>query len=116
MNGYVLQRISVRLLVRRAKLGFASQGQVLTPDVLARYRVPRVASSTLTPTAKRTQGGDGPQCASVKGLSPFRNGPWWVPTCWASRKALSEGPTARAPANTSGSTSRARQPGTVGNS
>ena len=62
------------LLVRRAKLGFASQGQVLTPEVLARYRVLRVASLKVTTTAKRTQGGDGPQCASVKGLSPVMNG------------------------------------------
>ena len=65
--------IAVRLLVRRAKLGFVSQGQVLTPEVLARYRVPRVASLKVTTTAKRTQGGDGPQCVSVKGLSPVMN-------------------------------------------
>ena len=63
----------VRLLVRRAKLGFASQGQVLTPEALARHRVPRVASEAVTSTAKRTQGGDGPQRASVKGLSPVMN-------------------------------------------
>src|SRR4029453_2044298 len=31
------------MLVHRAKLGFTSQGQVLTPEVLARHRVPRVA-------------------------------------------------------------------------
>ena len=67
-------QVSVPLLVRRAKLGFASQGQVLTPEVLARHRVPRVASLKVTTTAKRTQGGDGPQCASVKGLSPVMNG------------------------------------------
>jgi len=66
--------ISVPLLVRRAKLGFASQGRVLTPEVLARYRVPRVASVKVTTPTKRTQGGDGPQCASVKGLSPVMNG------------------------------------------
>ena len=65
--------ITVPLLVRRAKLGFVSQGQVLTPEVLARYRVPRVASLKVTTTAKRTQGGDGPQCVSVKGLSPVMN-------------------------------------------
>jgi len=69
----VLHCISVRLLVRRAKLGFASQGQVLTPEVLARRRVPRVAPLKVTTTAKRTQEGDGPQCASVKGLSPVMN-------------------------------------------
>jgi len=63
----------VPMLVRRAKLGFVSQGQVLTPEVLARYRVPRVASLKVTTTAKRTQGGDGPQCVSVKGLSPVMN-------------------------------------------
>jgi hypothetical protein len=62
------------LLVRRAKLGFASQGQVLTPEVLARHRVPRVASWKVTTTTKRTQEGDGPQCVSVKGLSPVMNG------------------------------------------
>jgi hypothetical protein len=54
-------------LVRRAKLGFASQGQVLTPEALARHRVPRVAPASVTATAKRTQGVHGPQCASVKG-------------------------------------------------
>jgi hypothetical protein len=64
-----LPLISVPVLVRRAKLGFASQGQVLTPEALARHRVPSVASETVTSTAKRTQGGDGPQRASVKGLS-----------------------------------------------
>ena len=65
-----LPLISVPMLVRRAKLGFASQGQVLTPEALARHRVPSVASEAVTSTAKRTQGGDGPQRASVKGLSP----------------------------------------------
>jgi hypothetical protein len=57
-------------LVRRAKLGFASQGEVLTPEALARRRVLSVASSAVTLAAKRTQGVHGPQCASVKGLSP----------------------------------------------
>jgi len=71
---FSLAGISVPLLVRRAKLGFASQGRVLTPEVLARYRVPRVASVKVTTPTKRTQGGDGPQCASVKGLSPVMNG------------------------------------------
>ena len=55
--------------VRRAKLGVASQGQSLTPEALARHRVPRVASASVTALAKRTQGVHGPQCASVKGLS-----------------------------------------------
>jgi hypothetical protein len=58
--------------VRRAKLGFVSRRQVPAPEVLARHRVPRVASLSVTPTTKRTQGGDGPQCASVKGWSPVR--------------------------------------------
>src|SRR5215470_7823261 len=57
-------------LVRRAKLGFARQGEYLTPEALARHRVPRVASSSVTLTAKRTQGVHGRQCASVKGWSP----------------------------------------------
>src|SRR5215813_8690182 len=56
--------------VRRAKLGVAGQGQSLTPEALARYRVPRVALVSVTAPAKRTQGVHGPQCASVKGLSP----------------------------------------------
>jgi hypothetical protein len=60
----------LNLLVRRAKLGFVSRRQVPAPEVLARHRVPSVASLSVTPVAKRTQGGDGPQCESVKGLSP----------------------------------------------
>jgi hypothetical protein len=56
--------------VRRAKLGVASRGQVPAPEALARYRVPSVASLSVTPAAKRTQGVHGPQCESVKGLSP----------------------------------------------
>jgi hypothetical protein len=60
----------VHLLVRRAKLGFVSRRQVPAPEALARHRVPSVASLSVTPAAKRTQGGDGPQCESVKGLSP----------------------------------------------
>src|SRR2546428_12996693 len=59
--------------------------------------------------------GDGPQCASVKGLSPVMNGSLWVPTCLASRKATSEGPTAMAPANPSGSKTGARHHGKAGN-
>jgi len=70
----MLMVCQLQLLVRRAKLGFASQGQVLTPEVLARHRVPRVASWKVTTTTKRTQEGDGPQCVSVKGLSPVMNG------------------------------------------
>ena len=64
------QRLAVHLLVRRAKLGFVSRRQVPAPEALARHRVPSVASLSVTPAAKRTQGGDGPQCESVKGLSP----------------------------------------------
>ena len=70
LNRYAVQHIFVPLLVRRAKLGFASQGQVLTPEALARHRVPSVASEAVMSPAKRTQGGDGPQRARVKGLSP----------------------------------------------
>lgn len=73
-RGHALTAKISPFLVRRAKLGFASQGQVLTPEALARHRVPRVASWKVTTTAKRTQEGDGPQCASVKGLSPVMNG------------------------------------------
>jgi hypothetical protein len=64
------QIVSVRLPVRRVKLGFVSRRQVPAPEVLARHRVPSVASLSVTPVAKRTQGGDGPQRESVKGLSP----------------------------------------------
>ena len=57
--------------MRGAKLGSDSRGKALDPEVLARQRVPSVASLSVTAEAKRTQGGDGPQCASVKGLSPL---------------------------------------------
>ena len=63
-------RICVPLLVRRAKLGYVSRRQISAPEAVARHRVPRVASASVTAAAKRTQGGDGPQCVSVKGLSP----------------------------------------------
>jgi hypothetical protein len=56
--------------VRRAKLGVVSRGQVPAPEALARHRVPSVASLPVTSAAKRTQGVYGPQCESVKGLSP----------------------------------------------
>ena len=39
------------------------------PEALARRRVPSVAPVSVTAPVKRTQGDDGPQCASVKGLS-----------------------------------------------
>ena len=79
-------------IVRRAKLGFASQGEIPTPEALARQRVPSVASQTVTSTAKRTQGGDGPQRASVKGLSPRYGREMWAPTSLARRKAISMEP------------------------
>ena len=66
-------QLFVPLLVRRAKLGFVSRRQVPAPEALARHRVPSVASLSVTPAAKRTQGGGGPQCESVKGLSPVMN-------------------------------------------
>jgi len=56
-------------LVRRAKLGFTSQGKNLVLEALARHQVPSVALLA-TRTVKRTQGDDGLQCESVKGLSP----------------------------------------------
>jgi hypothetical protein len=73
--------ISVPLLVRRAKLGLVSRGEVPAPEALARHRIPSVAWPKVTTAAKRTQGVDGPQCVSVKGLSPVMNGELRVPTC-----------------------------------
>jgi hypothetical protein len=58
---------NVELLVRRAKLGSVSWGEVPAAEALARRRVLRVASSKVTTAAKRIQGGDGPQCVGVKG-------------------------------------------------
>ena len=87
-----LSQFFVRLLVRRAKLDFVSRRQVPVPEALARHRVPSVASLPVTSTAKRTQGGDGPQCESVKGLSPVMNVKSWVPTPLAMRKATSTEP------------------------
>jgi hypothetical protein len=106
----------VPLLERRAKLGLASRGQIPAPEALARHRIPSVAWPKVTTVMKRTQGADGPQCASVKGLSPVMNGELWVPTWLATWKALSEGPTAKAPANPPGSKTVARQQGRTGNS
>ncbi len=63
-------KLYVPLLERRAKLGYVSRRQIPALEALARHRVPSVASAPVTSSAKRTQGGDGPQCASVKGLSP----------------------------------------------
>ena len=62
--------VLVQKLVRRAKLGSASRGKKPAPKALVRHRVPSVASAVVTLTAKRTQGDDGLQCESVKGLSP----------------------------------------------
>ena len=84
--------IFVRLLVRRAKLGFASRRQVPTPEALARHRVPRGALGAVTPPAKRTQGGDGPQRVSAQGMSPVMDVQAWVPTRLAKRKATAKAP------------------------
>ena len=53
--------------VRRAKLGFVCGVKVPILEALAGRQVLSVASATATAWAKRTQGGDGPQCESVKG-------------------------------------------------
>src|SRR5262249_23244168 len=79
-------------IVRRAKLGVVSQGKNLAPEALAGHRVPRVAASSVTLAAKRTQGGDGLQCCSVKGLSPVMDTQLWMPTWLCSRKAISREP------------------------
>jgi hypothetical protein len=63
----------VPLLVRRAKLGFVYGVQVPILEALAKHQVLSVASASATRSAKRTQGGDGPQCESVKGFSPDMN-------------------------------------------
>src|SRR5262245_13644247 len=60
-------RVYGPVLERRAKLGCVSRGQNPASEALARHRVPSVASAKVTTSTKRTQGGDGPQCASVKG-------------------------------------------------
>jgi hypothetical protein len=60
-------RVYVPMLERRAKLGSVSRREIPAPKALARHRVLSVASAKVTTSAKRTQGGDGPQCASVKG-------------------------------------------------
>jgi|GEM_PF-4551025 len=69
----LLRQNLVPLLVRRAKLGSASRGKKPAPKALVRHRIPSVALAVVTLTAKRTQGDDGPQCESVKGLSPDMN-------------------------------------------
>jgi len=56
--------------VRRAKLDSANQGENLVMEALARHQIPSVALFSLPITVKRTQGDDGPQCESMKGLSP----------------------------------------------
>ena len=63
----------VPLLVRRAKLGSTNRRRNPAPKALVRHRVLSVASASVTMTAKRTQGDDGPQCESVKGLSLVMN-------------------------------------------
>ncbi len=62
--------VLVPLFERRAKLDYVSRRQMPAPEAVARHRVPSVAPASVTPSVKRTQGGDGPQCVSVKGLSP----------------------------------------------
>ena len=57
----------INFAVRRAKLGFVCGVKVPILEALARRQVLSVASATATAWAKRTQGGDGPQCESVKG-------------------------------------------------
>ena len=90
----LVQLLFIRIpnIVRRAKLGVVSQGKNLAPEALAGHRVPSVASSSVTLAAKRTQGGDGLQCASVKGLSPVMDTQLWMPTWLCSRKAISREP------------------------
>ncbi len=56
-------------LVRRAKLGFVDGVKVPILEALARHQELSVALVSVTKPAKRTQGGDGPQCESVKGMS-----------------------------------------------
>jgi hypothetical protein len=63
----------VPLLVRRAKLGSTRWRRNPAPKALVRHRVLSVASASATMTAKRTQGDDGLQCESVKGLSLVMN-------------------------------------------
>ncbi|WP_181357410.1 hypothetical protein [Stenomitos frigidus] len=75
--------------MRRAKLGFVYGVQVPILEALAKHQVLSVASVSATRTAKRTQGGDGPQCESVKGFSPDMNVKLWMPTPCAARKAIS---------------------------
>ena len=109
-------RIYVPLLERRAKLGCVSRGQNPASEALARHRVPSVASAKVTTSTKRTQGGDGPQCASVKGLSPVMYEQLWVPTCSTSGKATSRASIATTLANPPGSEPVARHHGRAGNS
>ena len=56
--------------MRRAKLGFVCGVQVPILEALARHQVLSVALASVTMSVKRAQGSDGPQCESVKGLSP----------------------------------------------
>ena len=90
--GHALHRARIPNIVRRAKLGVVSRGKDPAPEALARHRVPRVASPAVTLAAKRTQGGDGRQCASVKGWSPVMDTQLWMPTWLCSRKAISREP------------------------
>ncbi len=48
-------------------------GESPSPVSPGKARVPSVALTPVTSSVKRTQGNDGPQCVSVKGLSPVMN-------------------------------------------
>ena len=101
-------RALVGFWVRRAKLGFVYGVQVPILETLARYQVLSVALALVTRSAKRTQGGDGPQCESVKGLSPVIDMKLWMPTCSKTRKAIPKEPIAKALAGPPGSKTVAR--------
>jgi len=90
MQIVLLTLFFVPLHVRRAKLGFVYGVQVPILEALAKHQVLSVASVSAMRTAKRPQGGDGPQCESVKGFSPDMNVKLWMPTPCAARQAISK--------------------------
>jgi len=102
--------------VRRAKLGFVYEVKVLILESLARNQVLSVALSSVTMSAKRTQGDDGLQCKSVKGLSPVIRIELWMPTPLVERKAILKEPIAKVPEGPPGSETVARHQGKAGNS
>jgi len=106
----------VPVLERRAKLGCVSREKDPALEALTRHQVLSVASTKATTSTKRTQGGDGPQCVSVKGLSPVMNKQLWAPTCLGTGKATSTEPRVKVPASPPGSEAVARHQGRVGNS